>query len=76
MFSTRSSRSSKTSVASDEPGPLPTKYPPAPRYPEVCIRWLQDRCDRGHTCLYVHNDLEYEKPVRAFIILSLHDSFL
>lgn len=29
-------------------------------YPERCRRWLRGQCDRGHSCNYVHGDIEYE----------------
>ncbi|THV05224.1 hypothetical protein K435DRAFT_117492 [Dendrothele bispora CBS 962.96] len=63
IFSSCSSGSSKTSVAEDPSTSSPVKYPPPPRYPEVCINWLQGKCSRGRTCFYVHHDLEYDIPV-------------
>ncbi|KAJ7136128.1 hypothetical protein C8R44DRAFT_769764 [Mycena epipterygia] len=37
------------------------KYPP-PRFKEVCWNWLRDRCQYGHRCRFIHEDLDYDYP--------------
>ncbi|KAF5369369.1 hypothetical protein D9758_002568 [Tetrapyrgos nigripes] len=65
MLSTRSRGSTNTSVSGDEPGPskprpASVKYPPPACYPAVCRKWLAGLCSRGHTCFFVHRDIEYD----------------
>ncbi|KAF8632886.1 hypothetical protein AX17_004732 [Amanita inopinata Kibby_2008] len=34
-----------------------------PGYPERCRTWLRGQCDRGSSCRYVHDDIEYSNEI-------------
>ncbi|KAG2003396.1 RING finger protein [Coprinopsis cinerea AmutBmut pab1-1] len=40
--------------------PAPTRGPPPPPNSSVCVKWLQNLCDRGADCTYVHEDVDYD----------------
>lgn len=38
---------------------------PRPQTSRRCWQWLRDRCDKGYTCRYIHDDLDYlDEPER------------
>lgn len=33
---------------------------PRPKTTELCRNWLRNKCNRGYSCHYIHEDLEYD----------------
>jgi len=42
---------------------------PRPKYNELCRRWLRGQCEMGHSCRYIHEDLEYDDDSVSFLSL-------
>jgi len=42
---------------------------PRPKFNELCRKWLRGQCDRGHSCRYIHEDLEYDDDSVGFLSL-------
>ncbi|KAJ4468736.1 hypothetical protein J3R30DRAFT_1600243 [Lentinula aciculospora] len=72
------SNSIECSISSVESS-VHVKHSP-PRNSEICRRWLKGVCERGYSCMYVHNDLEYDTsdvrptaPAPTFYMAIIHD---
>ncbi|PFH50499.1 hypothetical protein AMATHDRAFT_40797 [Amanita thiersii Skay4041] len=65
--------SSKVTISRD----AQIKHPRPIYYPERCRRWLRNVCDRGYSCQYVHEDLDYsseDEPIqRRSWTVTIHD---
>jgi hypothetical protein len=42
---------------------------PRPKSNELCRKWLRGQCDRGYTCMHIHEDLEYDGDCVSFLSL-------
>ncbi|KAJ7151078.1 hypothetical protein C8R46DRAFT_1123196 [Mycena filopes] len=66
-FTSDSSLNSTTDTLSSlssamNPSQTTVSYPPPPPSREICRNWRQNRCWRGYSCAYIHEDLKYDSP--------------
>ncbi|TFK41548.1 hypothetical protein BDQ12DRAFT_599545 [Crucibulum laeve] len=68
MFSVARTSSSRSSVTEDNFVPRQDRrierHHRPPRYPEVCGLWLNGRCTKEYQCRFVHEDLDYDDPMK------------
>src|SRR6266511_4296063 len=65
---------SKSSLHSPSLCPQRVAHPVPQRRPktmELCRKWLRNQCDKGYSCHYIHEDLDYDNdPVGVICLLQ------